>query len=109
LTVSPSVDCLGSRFIQAAVRIGIEVCVFARPAHFDEDPQAYAAHEAAAQNRRLVRLAAEEAWLLENGEAPSWPCPPPRRARSSRRSISVVASISPDVSESNRLREPLGV
>ncbi len=84
-----AVKALGARAVQAAVRIAIEVCVFARHAHFDENPQAYAAREAAAQNRRSGRLAAEEAWLLENGETPSWPCPPPRRARRPRRSFRV--------------------
>jgi hypothetical protein len=78
---------LGARTVQAAVRIGIEACMFARRLHFEEEPQAYVDRKAVADKKLSDRLVAEEAWLLDAGEAPSWPCPPPRRARRPRRSL----------------------
>ena len=87
-----SVEALGSRAVQAAVRVGIEACVFARSAHYDEDPDVYAARLEEVERRQSNRLAQEDAWLFEGEEMPSWSCPP-QAARKSRPRFRVVSDL----------------
>lgn len=75
---------LGGNLLRAAVRIGIQSCVFSRQKNYDEDEATFIDRQSKLKEIQSARQTAELNWIERGGDEPAWPSPPPRRRRPKR-------------------------